>query len=73
MAGIDMGVQIDQAWRHDLAAAIAYAAPLQAVANGGNLAIGEGDIGHTVDILGGIDNATAFQDQVMHLGFSLLA
>ncbi len=60
-APVDMGVQVDQARRDDLARDVARVLARQVVADGGDLAAGEGDVGHPVERLRGIDHAAALQ------------
>ena len=66
MSGVDMGVQVDQARGHDLAAAITRIAAFQPIADSRDLAVSERNVCHAVNILGRVNNATALQHQVMH-------
>ena len=72
VAGIDVGVQVDQAGRHHLAGNVAGVTAFQPVTDGGDLAVVKRDVGDAVDILSGIDDATALQHQIMHATVSLL-
>ncbi len=71
-APIDMGVQIDQARRDDAAGNVAHvgAAGVEPVPDRGDLAAGEGDIRHPVDILGRVDDAAVAEHEFKrHIGF----
>ncbi len=64
---IDMGVQVDQAGRHDLACNVAHGGRgirLQAAADLRHLAVGKRDVADRVEPLRGVDHAAAAQDQV---------
>jgi hypothetical protein len=50
-APVDMGVQVDQARRHDFALHVAHVLARQVVADRRDLAAGEGDVGHLVEAL----------------------
>ena len=65
-APVDMGVQVDQAGRDDLAFDVARVGPSEPVADRRDLAAGEGDVGHLVDALRGIDEPAAFENQIVH-------
>ena len=63
---IDVGVQIDEAGRDDEARHVAHLGALgfEALAHCGDLAAGEGDVGHAVEILRGVDHATVAKDEI---------
>ena len=66
-APIDVGVQIDQARRDDVARHVAHVGSrigLELVSDRGHLAAGKGDIRHGVELLGGVDHPAAAQDQI---------
>jgi hypothetical protein len=60
-----MGMQIDQARRHEKTGNIAFAAALQAVAHHRNMAVGKSHIGDTVDALRRVDDPPATQNEIM--------
>ena len=70
-APVDVRVQVDQTRRHDLARDVACVLAREAVADRGDLAAGEGDVGHLVDSLRGIDDAATLEDQIVHARFFL--
>ncbi len=66
-APIDVGVQIDQPRCDDEPRDVAHVRPRIGREIGpelDHLAAGEGDIGHRIELLGGIDHATAAQHQI---------
>ena len=65
-APVDVGMQIDEAGRDDLACDVAHVLARQIVADGRDLAVREGDVGHLVERLRGIDDPSAFENQVVH-------
>ena len=65
-APVDVGVQVDQAGRDDLAFDVARVLAGEAIADRRDLAAGEGDVGHLVDALRGIDEPAAFENQIVH-------
>ena len=56
-APVDMRVEIDQAGRHDAAGHVSVSRGRKSVADRGDLAVGEGDVGDPVDPLRGVDHA----------------
>jgi hypothetical protein len=75
-APVDVGVEIDQPRRHDRAGEVA---DLSAGVGGeigrdpGDLAAGERDVGHGIELLRGIDDTRPSQDEVIGHRDSLLA
>ena len=65
-APIDVGVQVDQAGRDDLAANVTRVGAGEAVTDRRHLAAGEGDVGHLVDALRGVDDPAALENQIVH-------
>ena len=66
-APIDVGVEIDQPRRDDVAGHVAHIGAgvrLQIVADLRDLAGGEGDVRHRVELLGRVDHPSAAQDQI---------
>ncbi|GMO90059.1 hypothetical protein BwSH17_77590 [Bradyrhizobium ottawaense] len=66
-APIDMGVEIDQPRRHDELRDVAHLGArvgLEGAADRRHLAAGKGDIGHGIELLGGVDHPPPAQDQV---------
>jgi hypothetical protein len=72
-APIDMGVQVDQAGRHDLAGDVARVLGRQALADRRHLAARESHVGHSVDILRRIDHPAALQYEIVHEPLSCLS
>ncbi len=66
-APVDMRVQVDQAGRDDLTRDIPGILAGEAVADRGDLAAREGDVRYLVDSLRGVDDATPFEYEIVHL------
>ena len=61
-----MRVQVDQAGRHDVALDVAHLGRIgQVIADFGDLAAGERHVGHAVDVLRGVDDPSALQDEIV--------
>ena len=70
-APIHMGVQVDQAGRHDVALHVAHFRRVgQVVPHLGDLAAGERHVGDAVDVLRRVDDPPALQDEVECHGVS---
>ena len=67
-APIDVGVQIDQSRGDDAAGYVVdvgLGVGAQSRADARHLAVREGDVGHDVEFLGGIDDAATAQDEIV--------
>ncbi len=58
-APVDVGMQVDQAGRDDLAGNVAHILGRKTIADRRDLAAGEGNVGDLVEGLRGIDNPSA--------------
>ena len=69
-APIDMGMQIDQSGRHDGAGHLANVARFgrKARSDARDFAVGEGHIGHGIELLRGVDHSAAAQNEVVGHG-----
>ena len=65
-APVDVGVQVDEAGRDQLAFDVLRLLAGKVVADRRHLAAREGDVGHLVDALRGIDQLAALENQVVH-------
>ena len=66
-APIDVGVQVDQARRDDVARHVAHIGSgigLELASDHGDLAAREGDVRHGIELLRGVDHPAAAQDQI---------
>jgi hypothetical protein len=62
-------MQVDEAGHDELVAYVAYLARLacgQTRPDVGDPAVGEGHVGHRVEPLAGVENATPLENQIVH-------
>ena len=64
-APIDMGVEIDEAGRDDIARDVAQLCAVQPIADRRDPAVGEADVGDAIDPLRGVDDAAALEDEIV--------